>query len=84
MAPETRGARRCATLLGLGVWREVGHCEEDCPDLDTDYSRVVEEMDRTAEGEGGTWLKKDSMRIEVVLVSISVGERKAERGLGSI
>lgn len=45
---------------------------------------VVEEMDRTAEGEGGTWLKKDSMRIEVVLVSISVGERKAERGLGSI
>lgn len=44
---------------------------------------VVEETDRTAEGEGGTWLKKDSMRIEVVLVSICVGERKAEKGLGS-
>lgn len=42
---------------------------------------VVEEMDRTAAG--GTWMKKDSRSIEVVLVSIGVGERKAERGLGS-
>lgn len=38
MASETKGATRCATLLGLGVWREVDHCEEDCPDPDTEYS----------------------------------------------
>lgn len=68
-------------MLGLGVWREVGNGDEIALTWTQAIAVVVEEMDRTAAG--GTWLKKDSRRIEVVLVSIGVGERKAERGLGS-
>lgn len=66
----------------------MGDGEEGCSDLDTGYSEGVEDgWDGTGGGEESgdrTWLKRDTRRIEIVLVSIVVVEGKAERKIWGV